>query len=94
MEMSSFPEESFTLKVRVEAEIYARFEKFCHGRSLEVPHVVRMMLEDFVRDGTMVRVLDTVDSDGGYMPYGLIKDMVLGMEWQPRKRGRPPKVPA
>lgn len=90
---SSSPGPSLTLTVRVDRGIYAAFEALCHARSLEAPHAIRALLGQVVQDGSLVRLLHTVDSDRGYMPYGLIKDMVLGMRWQPTRKGRPPRLP-
>ena len=41
------------------------------------------MLRQFVRDGSFVRFLHSVYDAKGYMPYGMAKEMLRGMEWQP-----------
>jgi hypothetical protein len=48
------------------------------------------MLKRLVADGTLEGVL-TAD-DEGYLPAGLIADMRRGMDWTPKKRGRPRKA--
>lgn len=81
---------SFRLSMRVNRALYAEFETLCHARSIEVGDAVRAMLQQLVAAGTLEGLL-TAD-ERGYMPGGLIADMRRGMDWQPKKRGRPRKA--